>query len=105
EQTRVGDIGIARYVKDVVGLKRLYLNHSRVTDAGLEQLKELPDLWELSLSHTSITDAGLLHLHSMKSLRGMSLQSTRITQEGLKKLRAALPTCNIGADSGKNQPK
>jgi serine/threonine protein kinase len=104
DHSRFGDSGM-RQVKDIAGLKRLYLEHSAITDAGLEPLKDIPDLWELSLSHTAITDAGLLHLHSMKSLHGISLQSTRITADGLKKLREALPKCNIGADPGKERPR
>jgi serine/threonine protein kinase len=104
EQTRVGDEAMTRYVKDVDGMKRIYLNHTQITDAGLEPLLHISDLWELSLSHTTISDAGLLHLQAMKSLRGISLESTRITRDGLSKLRAALPSCNIGADSSLQQP-
>jgi hypothetical protein len=104
DQTRISDPAM-HYIKDLVGMKRVFAQHSAITDAGLEPLREVPDLWELSLSHTAITDAGLHHLQSMTSLRGISLQSTRITADGLKKLREALPKCNIGADPIKERPR
>ena len=42
--------------KPVIGVS---LRHVEVTDAGLECLKEFPQLQLLDLDHTQITDAGL----------------------------------------------
>jgi hypothetical protein len=44
---------------------------------------------------TPITDAGLMHLHALTKLGKLSLKNTQVTEEGVKKLRDALPKCQI----------
>src|ERR1700693_1879482 len=63
------------------------LNGTKITDAGLKQLKELKELRELNLADTKITDAGLKELKDLKSLRTLCLWDTQVTDAGLKELK------------------
>ena len=71
------------------------LSRTPITDASLEQLKELKDLRELRLSETPITDAGLKNLKEFKGLEYLDLTGTPITDAGLKDLKQALPKTTI----------
>ncbi|MGO8689900.1 MAG: hypothetical protein ACLQLG_09715 [Thermoguttaceae bacterium] len=76
-------------------LRRLILSGSRVTDAGMVQLKGLARLTCLDLSQTKVGDAGLDHLKGLTNLRSLTLYSTDVTDGGVKKLQTALPNCKI----------
>ena len=56
---------------------------TRVTDAELEQLKELKNLRELNLGDTAITDAGLEHLKYLKKLQSLILEHTQLNGAGI----------------------
>ncbi len=47
------------------------------------------------LDCTKVTDAGLVHLKGMTNLRRLNLIYTNVTDAGVKKLQAALPKCKI----------
>ena len=64
-------------------LQYLYLNDTKVTDAGLKHLSELKALKELGLSSTKVTDAGLKHLVGLKALESLDLRDTKVTDAGL----------------------
>jgi internalin A len=72
-------------------LKRLGLDDTRVTDAGLRQLGELKDLSELSLRNTDITDVGMKELSQLKGLKELDTSGTRVTVQGKAGLRVSLP--------------
>ena len=55
-------------------------------------MKKLSDL---DLSQTRVTDAGLEYLKGHTTLRSLALYGTRVTREGERKLRQALPKCEI----------
>ena len=67
---------------------------TRVTDAGLVHLKGLHKLKTLIL-WGAITDAGLENLKELKQLESLGLAGTNVTREGVKRLRQALPKCEI----------
>src|SRR5262245_37392912 len=71
------------------------LDTTKVTDAGLRELKELKSLQLLNLSGTKVTDAGLKELKELKSLRSLYLRHTKVTDAGVKELQAALPRLRI----------
>ena len=66
---------------------RLDFYHSRITDAGLSELKTLKRLTELGLSYTPITDEGIKNLKSIRTLQELDLSGTKITDSGLRELK------------------
>ncbi len=69
-------------------LERLDARTTRVTDAGLAQLRGLSELRSLSCSGTpALTDAGLAHLSGLGRLESLSIEGpTRIEGPGLAHL-------------------
>ena len=75
-------------------LERLYLSGlTRITDAGLNHLKNLTNLKELDISGSAtnpnrrqITDGGLEPLKGLTNLERLSLSQTQITYAGLASL-------------------
>ncbi len=52
-------------------------------------------LKRLYLDNTEITDAGLEHLEGLTGLDYLILDNTKVTDTGVRKLQAALPICKI----------
>ena len=72
----------------------LNLSSTKVTDAGLKELKDLKNLTTLYLP-AAVTDAGLKELKDLKNLTLLDLFDTSVTDAGLKELKKALPNCRI----------
>jgi hypothetical protein len=83
---KVTDIGL-EHLKDFTQLQQLFLNNTKVTDAGLEHLKGLTQLNRLDLSNTAVTDIGLEHLKGLVQLQWLELSSTTVTDAGLEHLK------------------
>jgi hypothetical protein len=49
-------------------------------------------LW---LDGTKVSDAGLEHLKELKKLRSLTLRKTTVTEKGIAELKKALPKCGI----------
>ena len=49
----------------------------------------------LNLDGSKITDAGLSKLTTLKKMRWIGLARSQVTDAGVKKLRKALPDCNV----------
>jgi serine/threonine protein kinase len=79
----------------MTSLIELNLSQTKISDTGLAYLKPLRQLTHLKLEVTDVTDAGLVHLQEMPGLAEVHLAKTQVTQTGAKKLRAALPKCNV----------
>ncbi len=92
--TQITDAGMI-HLKGLTKLERLELHDTKITDAGLVHLKGLTNIEWMSLSGFEITDAGLVHLEDLTSLEDLCLWDTKVTDEGVKKLREALPNCDI----------
>ena len=73
--TRITDAGLAD-LKGLTSLQTLELPR-QITDAGLEHLKDLTSLHNLDLRNTQVTDAGLVHLKRMTNLQELNLNSCR----------------------------
>lgn len=67
----------------LANLERLYLDHTCITDAGLENISELPRLKELTLDYTQLSDVGLQHLAGLTNLEHLGLGGTQVTNVGL----------------------
>jgi hypothetical protein len=61
-------------------------NNTNDIDAGLQNLRNVPNLAWLRLNKSSITDAGLKHLEVLTSLRELDLGGTQVSDEGLAHL-------------------
>jgi serine/threonine protein kinase/Leucine-rich repeat (LRR) protein len=99
--TKITDAGLV-HIKD---LPELYLNSTAVTDAGLAHLKNCTGLRQLQVTDTAITDAGLTHLKVMKLMTRLTLHKTKVTEAGVRQLAAALSQCRIEWDGGVIEPK
>lgn len=93
EGTNIGDAGL-EHLAGLTHLEVLSLDGTSITDARLEHLKGLINLVLLSLDSTQVSDAGLEHLRGL-GLQMLILENTHVTPEGVKKLREALPNCEI----------
>lgn len=70
-----------------VGLRKLNLDNSPVTDAGLRALGPMPDLRDLSLTRSLITeDAVSIIVNQFPNLEHLRLDATAITDKHLDKL-------------------
>ena len=56
---------------------------SKVTDAGLALLANLPSLTSLAVPKTHVTDAGLVHLANLLNLEFLNFFRTGVTDAGL----------------------
>ncbi|MFI5384877.1 MAG: leucine-rich repeat domain-containing protein [Fimbriimonadales bacterium] len=83
--TQVTDAGIQE-LKNLHSLKRLALADSRITDAGLRVLANFANLDTLILSGTQVTDGGLSALRGLKSLKLLILTDTEVTDAGMQVL-------------------
>jgi hypothetical protein len=73
----------------------LDLASTKVTDAGVKELKALKNLQSVDVSFTSVTDVGLKELKEFKSLQELYLFDTKVTDAGAKELQAARPELRI----------
>jgi WD40 repeat protein/serine/threonine protein kinase len=75
-------------IEGATSLRWLEVVNTKVTEAGLEHLKDLTELETLFFSNirepgTKLTGAGLVHLKKMTKLRGLHLENTGLPDEGL----------------------
>jgi tetratricopeptide (TPR) repeat protein len=75
-------------IRNLINLRTLSLEGSRITDAGLSNLVELKDLEYLRLSGAPIGDAGLRHLKGLTKLQELRLDGTNVTDKVLEQLKA-----------------
>ena len=68
---------------------------TEVSDAEIAQFSRLTHLRQLFLVGTNVTDAGLPYLAGLKELSYIALDNTKVTEDGVRKLRKALPGCDI----------
>jgi hypothetical protein len=84
--TRITGAGLAQ----LRGLKKLAvlgLWKTQVDDEGLKYLSSSANLWQLVLDETKVTDSGLAQLENLTNLEEwLGLTDTRVTDEGLKHL-------------------
>ena len=86
--SKITDAGLQN-LKGLTQLHVLKLNGSQVTDAGLEHLQGLNQLQQLNIEQTKVTDAGLRHLKGLQQLQILWLKDTKVTREGIQALRQA----------------
>jgi hypothetical protein len=75
-----------------------YDDPSDFRDADLANVEGMDQLEQVSIKADKVTDAGLLHLRDLNTLKVLGLQSTSVTADGVRRLRQALPNCDIRED-------
>ncbi|CAI5462113.1 unnamed protein product [Closterium sp. Yama58-4] len=74
-------------IGSLTNLKSLYLDRTKVSDAGLRYLTRLPSLIILSLTGCmSVTDAGMVHVGRLTGLQSLWLDGTAVMEDGLQQL-------------------
>jgi hypothetical protein len=74
-------------LQHVRGLKSLYLDGTRVTNAGMKYVTKVTSLEELSLCFTAVDDNGLIHLKPLRHLRHLGLAYTDVGDAGVLQIR------------------
>lgn len=92
--TSIGDSSAAQ-LKDASKLKMLRLGQTKITDNSADTLAALSELESLNLYGTEVTDALLAKLATLPKLKKLYLWQTKVTEEGVKKLKEALPECEV----------
>ena len=72
-----------------------FSNPDRIGDKELEHVKAFHWLRHLDPRFTKVTDNGLEHLMGLKHLQDLFLEGTKVTDDGIRKLKQALPNCEI----------
>jgi hypothetical protein len=79
------------HLRGMENLYKLDLGNTQVTDAGMKVLKELPKLRELHLNGTKVTDAGMKELSAITTLERLDLRGTAVTKEAVEEWRKGNP--------------
>ncbi len=79
-------------------IRLLNLKNARITDRGLETLRNLKTLETLILDANAIDDEGLRNLVELTNLGSLSLKTTRVTPAGVQMLMDKLPKCRVESD-------
>jgi YHS domain-containing protein len=86
----INDKHLPQLKKIATQLEWLNLADTKITDAGLANLKDLKHLTRLHLEKTGVGDAGLAHLEGLAYLEYLNLYGTKVTDKGLASI-AKLP--------------
>jgi len=89
------------WLASIAGLDKLSaveLNRTNVGDAGMEAITELPNLRQLSVKYSPITDAAVDNLKEVKTASVMMLFGTDITPQGAARLEEALADTGVRVD-------
>ena len=83
-------------------LRRLHLEQSTITDAGVAHLSALEHLEYLNLYGTAVSDASLETIAALPALQQVYLWQSGVTDEGIAQLRALRPDLTViaGDDLG-----
>jgi hypothetical protein len=88
QDTKISDAGM-----DVVGsldnLKILNLSNTKITDAGVKKLARLPHLNWLLMCNTAITDAAVDDLAAMPKLGRLTITGSKMTPAAIDRLQKA----------------
>ena len=76
-------------------VETVVMEGDRFDDRHLPLLKAFPKLRRLDLDESKVTDAGLVHLLALPELEEVSLQRTSVTQAAADKLKADHPNLHI----------
>jgi internalin A len=94
-QTRVSNAGLAP-LAELPKLERLSLWRARrIDDRAAEHLVRMRSLQTLDLAETNVTDATLRQLASLENLRHLYLAGAKVTPEGVERFKRERPECEV----------
>lgn len=93
-ETQVTDAGIEN-VADLPNLVRLDLHQTKIGDPAIDHLLELKNLEYLNLYGTQVSDAGIKKLSRLTKLKAVYLWQTKATEKGIRQLQKELPGRSI----------
>ena len=67
----------------------------QTNDECLRHLRGLRGVKKLELDFTQVTDAGLVHFEHLRDLQLIGLRETRVTHEAKTRLRKQRPACRV----------
>ncbi len=86
--TKITDAGLKHIAN--LPLTKLHLEKTGIGDEGLKHLKTLKDLQYLNVYSTKVSDAGLEHLKGLKNLKKLYVWQSQVTPEGMDSLSKAV---------------
>ena len=92
--TRVTGAGLA-HLKAFPALTTVHLHGPWVTDAGVKHLAAVPGLRDVRLADTRVGDGAVDDLAKLTGLKHLNVTGNRFTADGVRRLRAALPGCQV----------
>jgi uncharacterized membrane protein/mono/diheme cytochrome c family protein len=95
--TAFSDADLSR-IKNAGQLRRLFLDHTHITDKALPEIMKFVNLNYLNLVHTEISDSGLKSISNHRSLRELYIYDTRIKQASVREFLKSNP--DIRVDTG-----
>lgn len=91
----IGDAGLQAICENCRDLTSLWIDNTKITDAGVTALRRLSRLEKLRIGKTAITDAAVEHLRKMPTLAELFIRDTQISAQGMAALKKALPRCTV----------
>ena len=91
--TQFGDADLSRAIPHLRPLRKLELGlgGTQVTDAGMNDVTQLKNLFTLTVARTPVTAAGLRALRSNPQLRTMYVSEGQVSSEDYVALRREMP--------------
>jgi Leucine Rich repeat len=102
-RTRTAAAGLA-VIATLRNLEELNLDYTTVDAKSFAAFQGMPKLRELHLDSADVGDESVDVLASMPSLQSVNLYHTTVTETGAKKLREALPKCQVIWDRDSARP-
>jgi hypothetical protein len=93
-QAKVTCAGL-QHLRSLPNLKDLSLFGTTVDDEAAKTLAQMPNLRYLDLGNTLLTDDGLRQLATLKNLEVIDLGATNVTPAGIREFQEAVPDCRI----------
>lgn len=89
------DDQIAATLRGLPDTRSLQLDGSKAGNVTMPRISQMTYLRNLMMCQTVVDDSGLTHLYRLTNLQNLDLRGTKVSPEGVKKLREALPKCNV----------
>lgn len=76
-------------------LKKLHLERTAISDAGMEHLTSFKELEYLNIYDTQVSNKAIKHLKQLKSLKKLYVWKSKINEKGIARLQKQLPNAEV----------